>query len=85
MCQVEDEFIVIATDGVWEFITPEEAVALVAKQKDPKESCQALVDLAYQRWIEEEEGIVDDITCVVVFLATSGSNRRSIDIAKSGT
>jgi serine/threonine protein phosphatase PrpC len=67
---VEDEFIIIATDGVWEFISSEEAVALVTKQKDPKESCQALVDLAYQRWIEEEEGIVDDISCVVIFLAT---------------
>lgn len=83
---VEDEFLIIASDGVWEFVGPDEAVALVSKQKDPKEACQALVDLAYQRWIEEEEGIVDDISCVIVYLATQGAGearrRGSVEVAR---
>lgn len=29
-------------------------------------SCSQLVDEAYQRWLVEEEGVVDDITAVVV-------------------
>lgn len=28
--------------------------------------CLQLVDEAYQRWLTEEEGVVDDITAVVV-------------------
>ena len=28
--------------------------------------CLQLVDEAYQRWLVEEEGVVDDITAVVV-------------------
>lgn len=29
-------------------------------------ACLQLVDEAYQRWLVEEEGVVDDITAVVV-------------------
>jgi hypothetical protein len=31
-----------------------------------------LVDEAYSRWLEEEEGVVDDITAVVVKLIHPG-------------
>ena len=61
-----DKFIVLASDGVWEFISSKEAVDIVAQYDSAEESCRQLVDEAYQRWLTEEEGVVDDITAVVV-------------------
>lgn len=141
-----DKVIVLASDGVWEFITSKEAIELVGDCQTPEEACRVvsllffsrmakvseqhawtqllpaehaldaagastkcarqspvsglvrsfaradkqhsppcmpsppavrclvlcllvqLVDEAYSRWLEEEEGVVDDITAVVVKL-----------------
>ncbi|PNH12405.1 putative protein phosphatase 2C 64 [Tetrabaena socialis] len=62
----QDKFIVLASDGVWEFISSKEAVDIVAQFDSAEEACRQLVDEAYQRWLTEEEGVVDDITAVVV-------------------
>ena len=61
-----DRFFILATDGVWEFISSDEAVSIVAKSYSPEEACEALAKSARKRWITEEEGVVDDITIVVV-------------------
>uniref|UniRef100_A0A7S0YI47 PPM-type phosphatase domain-containing protein n=1 Tax=Polytomella parva TaxID=51329 RepID=A0A7S0YI47_9CHLO len=62
----QDKFIVLASDGVWEFISSKEAVDIVARFDNAEEACRQLVDEAYSRWLTEEEGVVDDITAVVV-------------------
>lgn len=62
----EDKFIILASDGVWEFITSKEAVELVAQFDTAEDACKQLVEEAYQRWLTEEDGVVDDITAVVV-------------------
>ena len=61
-----DKFMILASDGVWEFISSKEAVEIVAQYDTVEEACRQLVDEAYQRWLTEEEGVVDDITVVVV-------------------
>ena len=61
-----DEFIVLASDGVWEFISNQEAVDLIAKYSDPKEAALALVKESERRWRLEEE-VIDDITCLIVY------------------
>jgi serine/threonine protein phosphatase PrpC len=63
-------FAVLASDGVWEFMTTDECVALVAnclteKKMTPQEACNALVAEATERWNKEED-VVDDITALVV-------------------
>mmetsp|Transcript_22187 Transcript_22187/g.33868 ORF Transcript_22187/g.33868 Transcript_22187/m.33868 type:complete len:112 (-) Transcript_22187:1305-1640(-) len=67
-----DEFIIIATDGVWEFIESQTAVDVVAehlaKGKGASEACQALIEAAAAKWHEEEGDYRDDITAVVVRL-----------------
>lgn len=66
-----DKFIVIASDGVFEFISSEEVVKIVApywKTQDAQGACKRLLEEAESRWHKEEE-VVDDITAVVVFLA----------------
>jgi len=65
----EDQFLVIASDGVWEFM-PNEEVARVTQpfylKSAPESAANALVKEAYKKWKIEEE-VIDDITCVVVF------------------
>ncbi|KAF6264742.1 phosphatase 2C-like domain-containing protein [Scenedesmus sp. NREL 46B-D3] len=63
-----DKLLILASDGVWEFISSKEAVELVGGCATPEEGCRLLVDEAHQRWLHEEEGVVDDITAVVVRL-----------------
>jgi len=61
-----DKFMILASDGVWEFISNQEAVDIVAKCKDGEEACKALYDESNKRWRNEEE-VVDDITCLIVY------------------
>lgn len=61
------KFMILASDGVWEFITSKEAVDIVAQYETIEEACRHLVDEAYQRWLIEEDGVVDDITAVIVW------------------
>ncbi|EER05819.1 protein phosphatase 2c, putative [Perkinsus marinus ATCC 50983] len=66
----KDKFIVIASDGVWDFMSNEEVVHTVAKyynQESSRKAARAVVKEASERW-ESNEDVVDDITCVVVFL-----------------
>lgn len=67
----ENNVLLFCSDGVWEFITPAEAVKLVSEY-EPVRAMQAadkLAKEAWDRWIEEEGGsVVDDITVVLVFL-----------------
>jgi serine/threonine protein phosphatase PrpC len=65
-----DKFIILASDGVWEFISSQEAIELVASEWERGNAegcCTALVKESLRRWRREEE-VVDDITAVVVFL-----------------
>jgi len=67
----DDKFIVIASDGVWEFLENEDVAKIVApfyEMKNAEKAAEAVVRESYLRWKREEEGIVDDITCVIVFL-----------------
>jgi serine/threonine protein phosphatase PrpC len=63
-----DKFLVLGSDGIWEFITNAEAVAIVGACETVEEACRQLVEEAHNRWLVEEEGVVDDITAVVVQL-----------------
>ena len=60
----------IASDGVWEFMRNEEVVDVVLpffEKKNAEGAAEALVREAYRRWKLEEE-VIDDITCVILFL-----------------
>lgn len=66
------EFLILASDGLWDVVTNEEAVAMIKPIQDPKQAAERLMQEAYQR------GSADNITCVVVrFLANQGGTSRS--------
>ena len=67
-----DRFVVIGSDGLWEFLTNEEVCEMVLPfyiENQPEAAANKLVREAHAKWKQEEE-VVDDITVVVVFLDT---------------
>jgi len=63
-----DIFVIWASDGVWEFLSNEQACEIVWKNKSSyKKAAEALVAEATKRW-EQEEEVIDDISCVIVGL-----------------
>mmetsp|Transcript_5720 Transcript_5720/g.9811 ORF Transcript_5720/g.9811 Transcript_5720/m.9811 type:complete len:361 (-) Transcript_5720:55-1137(-) len=70
MCP-DDRFIVLASDGVWEFLANEEIAKIVMPYfecKNAEKAAEAVVRESYLKWRQEEDDIVDDITCVIIFL-----------------
>eukprot|EP00466_Bigelowiella_natans_P015876 jgi/Bigna1/127492/aug1.4_g2200 len=45
-----DQFIIIGSDGIWEFIDNQTAVDIVAKQSNPQKAVKAIVEEATSRW-----------------------------------
>lgn len=62
-----DRFIVVATDGLWEFVDNQEAVEMVEGQAGPCDAVDALVTEAATRWMHEEQ-VIDDTTIIVACL-----------------
>ena len=65
----EDKFIILASDGIWEFISSDECVNLVKDfyvKKDIIGALNFLYKEASKRWIIEEE-VIDDITLIIIF------------------
>eukprot|EP01018_Ginkgo_biloba_P019533 Gb_23929 [translate_table: standard] len=54
------EFLVIASDGLWDVISNEDAVSLVKSIEDPEAAARKLTETAFAK------GSADNITCVVV-------------------
>ena len=65
----EDLFLVIASDGVWEFISSDEVVDIVKnfyERNDVQGALDSLYREACNRWMSKED-IIDDITIIIVF------------------
>lgn len=70
-----DKFVAVATDGLWEFVTNEEACERIASLASPSESVEALVKEANRRWMQEEQ-VIDDTTVIVGYLYKYKSAKR---------
>jgi serine/threonine protein phosphatase PrpC len=66
----EDQFLVMASDGVWEFIESQAAAEIVNAfiQKSATEACTRLIETSAAKWRNEEGDYRDDITAVCVRL-----------------
>lgn len=65
-----DKCLLLATDGLFEFINNQEIINIIKpfiELNQPQNACNALVQHARNRWIQEEDAI-DDITAVVLML-----------------
>ena len=66
----EDKFIIIASDGLWEFISSDECVGMIKDfylKNDIESALNYLYKESSKRWIMEEE-VIDDITILMAFL-----------------
>lgn len=73
-------FLIVASDGVWEFLPSQQAVDVIGTCLDnnmsPKEAAKALVDMAFKAWMKKENR-TDDISVVVISFKTLGLQRVS--------
>ena len=65
----EDKFIILASDGLWEFMTNQEVIDIVKDyyiSENYKGATKHLYKESCKRWLDEE-GAIDDITIIIVF------------------
>mmetsp|Transcript_26289 Transcript_26289/g.78076 ORF Transcript_26289/g.78076 Transcript_26289/m.78076 type:complete len:292 (-) Transcript_26289:191-1066(-) len=61
MLSRDDEFLILASDGVWDVINNEDSIALIRDIKDePEKAAKRLAEEAYSR------GSCDNISCIVI-------------------
>ncbi|CAN0897180.1 Probable protein phosphatase 2C 73 [Linum grandiflorum] len=64
-----DRFVILATDGVWDVISNQEAVEIVSSVSDRSKAAERLVKAAANGWRKRRKGIaMDDISVVCLFL-----------------
>ena len=66
----EDKFIILASDGLFEFMSSEEVGNIIKGYYDKNDivgCCEYLYKESYRKWILEEENTVDDITIILAF------------------
>lgn len=65
----KDEFVVLATDGVWDVLTNEQVVEIVAAASDKSQVARAVVERAVHTWKSKQAASkVDDCAAVCLFL-----------------
>jgi serine/threonine protein phosphatase PrpC len=68
--QAHDRFYVVASDGLFEFMTSQEVVDIVAKHAapvpDPERAIKELVQESHRRWVRNEP-VIDDTSIIVAF------------------
>lgn len=62
-----DKFIIIASDGVFEFLTNQMVADECAHHSDPLVACKAVVAQAYHLWLQYEVR-TDDITMIAIYI-----------------
>ena len=66
----EDKFMVLASDGLFEFMESQEIVDIIKdfyEKNDIVGCCEYLYKESTRKWIQEEEDTIDDITMILVF------------------
>lgn len=66
----DDKFIIVASDGIWEFLENEQVAEIVWPyfvKHSPEAAGNALVRAAAQKW-KENDTVIDDITCIIIFM-----------------
>lgn len=72
-----NKFLVVASDGLLEFMTMEEVMEMLKQNDDIQEVCDVAVSIARQRWLDNESGVSDDISTIIVKLKPDTSSLLS--------
>ena len=66
----EDKFIILASDGIWEFLSSDEVIDIIKNfylENDLEGALDYLYKESTKRWVNKED-IIDDITMIIAFL-----------------
>ncbi|KAK5771979.1 putative phosphatase 2C 73 -like protein [Gossypium arboreum] len=67
-----DQFVVLATDGVWDVVSNQEAVQIVSSTPDKQKAAKRLVEYAVRAWKKKRKDIaMDDISAICLFFHSS--------------
>ena len=76
-----DEILVIASDGIFEFLTNQAVIDMCAECQSPLEACERLVKASYAQWLHYEDR-TDDITAIVCFLQSDADSPKEAGTTK---
>ena len=71
----QDKFAVVASDGVFEFITSQNVIEMISKYQNPIEAARHVVAEAYRLWLTFDER-TDDITIIIVYFSDIKDNQK---------
>jgi len=63
-----DKYLILSSDGIWEFITSQQACEIAEQAQGCMDAAVTLADLAWSKWRNFDPYTVDDITAVVIDL-----------------
>jgi len=63
----QDRVLLIASDGVFEYLDSQACVDIIVQYTSPMDGCRALVDQSFKHWLDNETR-TDDISAIVVRL-----------------
>lgn len=75
----QDQYIVIASDGVFEFLTSQVVVDMISKFEDPLLAAKHVVAESYRLWLQYDER-TDDITMIIINLDDIRSSNDSLKL-----
>ncbi|EOY06595.1 hypothetical protein QUC31_016186 [Theobroma cacao] len=78
----KDQFVILATDGVWDVVSNREAVEIVSSAEDREKSAKRLVQCAIRAWKYKKRGIaMDDMSAICLFFHPTLS--REVNLVKA--
>ncbi|XP_062219047.1 probable protein phosphatase 2C 14 [Phragmites australis] len=78
----KDEFIVLATDGVWDVLSNDEVVSIVSRATSRASAARVLVESAHRAWRTRfPTSKIDDCAVVCLFLNTDEASESSSSMA----
>lgn len=69
----EDLILVMASDGLWEFMSNQEVMEIAFNTTEPRFAVDRLISESNERWMREEQ-VIDDTTVCVAFLGNFQAN-----------
>ncbi|XP_066356183.1 probable protein phosphatase 2C 73 [Miscanthus floridulus] len=82
----KDEFLVLATDGIWDVLSNKEVVKLVSSASDPSKAARQLIDRAVRAWRRKyPTSMVDDCAVVCLYLNQRSSPGPDENLGVPGT